>query len=151
MKRVRKARGVSATPVSRRSGDWELLSRTVATMPSVKIVRASRAGDVKISVPMKELGITFAEMHGVPLGWYWFWTNVVGQSLVRKHIDQFKDLIVGIGDYHTRVHLSPFSNFLVTAEGNNLEFRFHISLVHQILNEEIAEDLRVQNPTDQVQ
>jgi len=129
---------------SRTSSDFpsNLISRVIRSHPVITCDGLSRDGDVEISVPLRALGLTRNGMAKTPLTRTTFFTNLMGEILVRKNIGIFAKMLADIEsrNYDSTVNCYKHRHFGMYLDDKEvLRFQFHISLAQRILTEEMAE------------
>jgi len=119
--------------------------RFLSEKTKIKIAMVSQhSGDVVFTATCDDLGITqqtlshpFCRTHA--------FANLLGELLVRQHLDMFADRVMG-KNYDALVKAYNHHEFGLRTHGAELLlFQFHVSLIHRLLNEcisrEIADDV----------
>ena len=134
------------------SGEVNECRRQAAGFPAVLLARVLKAdativyegmsadGDLTFSVPMRELGLNRTALVRTPATRSSFFVNMVGEVLVCKNIAVFANVLEKLDppDYDRMINCYRHRNFGMWVEENDvIRFRFHCSLVQQILTEDL--------------
>lgn len=108
--------------------------------PVVKMLSVSHEGDATFSVDLKQFGLKIKDFGQDRIYESSFFVNFLGEYLVRKNMDIFANLITDLPftDYENVVCGYTHSDFgVVYQDDNTLHFTMHLSLVQNIMTEEL--------------
>ncbi len=134
---------VSLSKVSRYR---EVLSFISTASSTIKILNGcSEDGDVKFEVSIKTLGMGYDVFTKYKKDiCSEFLANFIGELLIREHLDEFAKVITGLSSesYLTIVNRFEHRKFGMDIVGDKLVFVFHISLLQNILLEDLKRKMR---------
>ncbi|MBI2441173.1 MAG: YbjN domain-containing protein [Lentisphaerae bacterium] len=117
------------------------LLQTVKTLSlpgkAVKIMECDQKGIVKFSAPLSLLGLNEDQVAALKAQKIGFLADVVGEALVRGNMDRFAILMENKKDYARFCDKFAHKHFVTLADDRKACFRFHVSLLHRIYNEEL--------------
>lgn len=122
--------------------DTGVFLRVLKTNPKIEMLSFSKeGGDITISVKQEDvLAKKYINSDDYIIKTKFF-ANFVGELLVRQNIDKFINLLVKIDSEHYDKLVCGFyhKNFgmYIVPEDKTLRFQFHISLIQDILTENI--------------
>lgn len=119
-----------------------LLAKIVRAEGKISIDHISQDGDIKISIPLKDLGLPKTKMANTPFSRTNFFVDLLGEILVRKNIDEFAKILDELdpSTYERTVNRFKHRHFgIVTDEKDVVRMQFHVSLVQRILTEDMAD------------
>ena len=118
-----------------------LLGKVAKADPPIQIGGMDDQADITFKVSRHDLGMTRNSVARAPMAWSSFFIDLVGEVLVRKNIGRFADMLAGIetASYDRRVNSFVHRQFglVIDHDDNRLQFQFHISLIQQILTEDL--------------
>lgn len=131
---------VQSTAVVEDQATGELLE-TVKTLSlpgkAVEILECDKKGIVKFSAPLSDLGLNANQVTAFKAQKVGFMADVVGEALVRGNMDRFSILMENKKDYARFCTKFAHKHFVTLADDRKACFRFHVSLLHRIYNEEL--------------
>jgi hypothetical protein len=123
----------------------DLLKYIVHSSTEIDIIKdCDDCGDVKFSVPMPQLGISyevFIKYQEEIISS--FFANFIGELLVRENIEKFAEIISKIDkkEFSNIVHHYEHKKFGVEVLKGCIIFSFHISLIQSILTEDFKKQI----------
>jgi len=126
-------------------GDSELFAKVFGggnqENQDIKIENLGKDGDVVFSLPQKAMGLSDDDMQKYPILRSNYFTNFIGEFLVRKNIGKFLKMLLEMRPEEYKKVVCSFNhkNFgmFVCSKSKTLKFQFHISLVQSILTEDL--------------
>jgi hypothetical protein len=121
-----------------KSVDYKVFTKIVQSEPKVTIEEVREDGDVVFGVSMSGLGLKHDSISGNGVTDTDFFNNFVGEYIVRKNIDQFASILLGIDprSYEHMVCANEHTDFGMVVSKDFIKFSMHISLVQRILTED---------------
>ena len=124
----------------------EFIAHIVTNIPEVEILgKCDKGGDVRFSVAMKDLGLTFDLFLKYKKEIFSdYMANFLGELLIRENVSEFSKLLMTIkaDDYHQVVNGFEHRQFGMEVVRNRFIFSFHVSLLQTILTEDFKEKVR---------
>lgn len=124
----------------------EILYYVSISNPEIKILdKCDEYGDIRFEIPFTTLGITHDLLVKYEREIYSeFVANFLGELLVRENLNQFAKILTNIcpQQYPLIVDKYEHIKFGLKVEKNKFVFRFHISLLQEILLEDIRRTVR---------
>lgn len=124
----------------------EFISEIIASVPEIDIMDGcNKEGDVRFSVKMKDLGISFDMFVQYKTEIFSdFMANFIGELLVRENINQFAHILTSIDldEYPTTVNNFEHRQFGLEFASNKFVFSFHVSLLQSILTENFKKKIK---------
>jgi len=124
----------------------EFMSLVITNIPDVEILgRCDKGGDVRFSVAMIDLGLTFDLFLKYKKEIFSdYMANFLGELLIRENVNEFSKLLTTIkaDDYHQVVNGFEHRQFGMEVVRNKFTFSFHVSLLQTILTEDFKEKVR---------
>lgn len=124
----------------------ELLAKIIRSRGKISVDNISKEGDVKIRLPLKEIGVSRKRLASTPFTKTDFFVDLLGEILVRKNINMFAEILNDIDPrlYDKTVNGYKHRHFGINTDKNNIvTMDFHISLVQRILTEELSDLFRI--------
>ncbi len=123
--------------------DRELLAHIVNSTPKVTIEQVTPDGEVAFCVQLKDIKLTQERILSSKIGSTRFFSNFVGEFLVRSNMNVFAGILLGLDSktYDVLVTAYEHQNFGMFISKELIKIEFHISLIENILNEDIFRTL----------
>jgi len=123
-----------------------LFSYIISSNSDIKITeRCTKDGDITFEVPTKEMGLPYPVLKDYKTEIYSdFVANSIGELLVRENINEFAKIIMelNVDDYPLIVDKYEHRRFGMEIVRDKFVFRFHISLLNNILTENFKRKIR---------
>jgi hypothetical protein len=122
------------------SCDEELFKKVIESKVNIEIEKVSPDGEVTFFVGLHEFGLTKEKIFQTHIGDTKFFANFAGEYIIRKNIDLFAGIMSGLDSkvYNNVVTAYTHENFGMFVSKDKIKFLFHISLLEDILNEDIS-------------
>lgn len=121
------------------AADKEIFKRVIDSVPKIEIEQVTPDGEVSFAVALTDFGLTKEKIIESSLGNTKFFANFAGEMLVRGHMDMFAGILLGLDTkaYDAVVTSYQHENFGMFISREKIKFQFHISLIEDILNEDV--------------
>lgn len=120
--------------------DQGLLAEIVSANPPITITEVTNDGRVSFTVSLVDLNLKKKDISQSSVGVTRFFANFFGEYIVRRNLDTFVDIMVKMGpkEYEKAVTAFEHGNFGMFISNEKVKFYFHISLVEDIMNEDLV-------------
>ncbi len=141
-----KEQWVETTKINNVSRYREIISKIINYKPNItSISNWNDEGDIEFRINMIDLGLTYNEYNKYKNEIFsYFVTDFIGELIIRENINLFVEKMkcCDINDYMTAVETyGDHQRFGISTNKGTLVFKFNISLLKNILTEDMREKL----------